>query len=426
MSDPLWFTGVRIIDVIAGRTSERQSIAVEDGTIAAISLNPPIDADHIPVDGLFMAPGLIDAHVHFFLAGDVSPAQTFFLSSDEQKLATAESNARIALESGITTMRDCGAPAALMAEFRARIARNAIPAPNVVSCGAPLTRPSGHLHFLGEQVRCEQDVCNAVHRQLSSGHEFIKLIASGGGLTPDTDPAEADLAEDLMRTAVEMAHRSGATVAAHCHATESIRRAVDVGVDVIEHASFVTRQGYFYDAPLACRLRDAGTVISPTVTGALRSAAELRRSGRPYNQSDRGAVERLEGRLRNSAHFRELGIKIVAGTDAGITNTRFDSLLDELRSYVAVGFSPAEALRTATSDSAEYLHLGKRGQLRVGWQADLLLLDANPLENLEVLRKPVLVMKKGQIVFCSSDAPGLRRFHRDLHPPANEQALYAR
>jgi imidazolonepropionase-like amidohydrolase len=88
----------------------------------------------------------------------------------------------------------------------------------------------------------------------------------------------------------------------------------------------------------------------------------------------------------------------VAGTDAGVTNTGFNSLVDELLAYVSVGFSCAEALRTATSDASEYLHLGAMGQVREGFRADLLLVSENPLVDLTTLREPQLVMKSGRVV----------------------------
>src|SRR5581483_766441 len=340
----VWFQEVRVVEVAAGRVTAPQAVAVEAGR--------------------FLAPGLIDAHVHFFLAGNATPLETYLGSSEEVRLAIAEQNARLALASGITTMRDCGAPAALMAELRARLRRAPELGPHVVSCGAPLTRPRGHLHYFGEEVSTTAEVRAAVLRQLQGGNEFIKLIASGGGLTPNTDPAAADLAQPLMSEAVGVAHAQGAAVAAHCHATESMERALVAGVDVIEHASFVTRDGHRFDDAIACRLRSAGIVVDPRVGGALRSAAEIRRAGQSANPAGVSAIARLEGRLTNAARYRELGLKIVAGTDAGVTATGFDSLVDELLAYQSVGFSAAEALRAATCDAAEFLALGERGQVR--------------------------------------------------------------
>jgi len=399
----VWYQDVRVVDVARGVVSTPQAVAVEDGRVAGFAAAPPCDATVIAAAGKYLAPGLIDAHVHFFLAGNATPLESYLNSSDEEKLAMAEHNAGVALASGITTMRDCGAPSALMRELRARLRRSPELGPNVVSCGAPLTRPGGHLHFLGEQVSTTSEVRAAVLRQLHVGNEFIKLIASGGGLTPNTDPAEADLAQPLMTEAAGVAHAHGAPVAAHCHATESMVRAVTAGVDVIEHASFVTRDGHCFDPDIACRLKRAGTVVDPTVIGALRSAAEIRRAGQLLNPADVSAIARLEGRLTNAARFRELGLKIVAGTDAGVTGTGFDSLVDELVAYQSVGFTAAEALRAATCDGAEHLALGQRGQVAEGWQADLVLLEGNPLIELEALRRPLLVMKAGRVVARSAD-----------------------
>jgi imidazolonepropionase-like amidohydrolase len=248
-------------------------------------------------------------------------------------------------------------------------------------------------------VATVEDVRRLVEWHLGQGAGFVKLMASGGGLTPGTVPHEADLPLELMRAAAELAHAHGVQITAHCHATESITRALDAGLDMIEHVSFTEPPGrYRYDEDITRRIRDRGVVVSPTVYCALRTARHFRESGVVHNANDLAAVERLEGRLTNTAHFHRLGLKIIGGTDCGATDTPFDSLVDELVTYTQAGLSNAEALRTVTSDSAAYMNLPRLGEVKVGHQADLVLTAANPLEDLNALRQPLMVFKSGRLV----------------------------
>ena len=381
-----------------GSVSAPSSIVMARGRIEALepaaSLSGALDAN-----GMFLCPGLIDGHVHFFFDCGASPRASFTASDDRARLELARRNARVALESGITTMRDCGAPAPLVFELQREIDAGSTPGPHILACGTPIMRVAGHCHFLGGEVGSVRDVRRHVERQLAQGASFVKLIASGGGLTPGTDPAAADLPAEFIGAAVEAAHAHGVQVTAHCHATESITRAVDQRIDMIEHASFVEASGtYRYDDGVAQRIRDAGIAVSPTVIAALRTARRFRASGARHNPLDVSAIERLEGRLTNVGHFRRLGVRILAGTDCGCTDTPFSSLVDELLAYAAAGMSNLAALQSATAAAAGILGLKGVGEVRVGARADLILLDGNPLEDLTALRAPRMVWKSGQVV----------------------------
>jgi imidazolonepropionase-like amidohydrolase len=371
------------------------------GRIDAILNAPPTGFDGPIHDatGHFLCPGLIDCHVHFFLDGGPRPRTTYLESDDSTKMAWARRNARTALEAGITTMRDCGGPAALLFEFQRGLKRGDFPGPHVISCGCPLMRPKGHCHFMGGEVATADDVRRRVAENLAGGATFVKLMASGGGLTPGTVPHEADLPLELMRLAADLAHANGLHITAHCHATESITRAIDAGLDMIEHVSYAEPPGrYRYDEDITRRIRDRGTIVSPTVEGALRTARRFRATGQAHNPGDLAAVERLEGRLTNTSHFYRLGMKIIGGTDAGVTDMPFGTLVDEILAYTRAGLSNAEALRTVTSDSASFLKLPRLGEVKVGYQADLALVAGNPFADLNALRRPLKVFLAGRLV----------------------------
>ncbi len=394
---------VAVVDCVRGTTEARQSIVLRDGCIEAIQDTLPAGyaGETLDAGGLYLCPGLIDCHVHFFLDAGPSVRQSYLDSDDELRMATARRNARTALAAGITTMRDCGGPAKLIFELQRELRRGDVPGPNVLSCGCPLMRPKGHCHFFGGEVATADDVRRLVESNLSQGASFVKLMASGGGLTPGTVPHEADLPFELMKLAAELAHANGVPITAHCHATESITRAIDAGLDMIEHVSFTEPPGrYRYDEAITKRIRDRGMIVSPTVEGALRTARRFRATGQVNNPGDLAAVERLEGRLTNTAHFHRLGLKIIGGTDCGVTDTPFDTLVDEIIAYTRAGLSNAEALRTVTCDSATFLGLSGLGKVQEGYRADLLLLEGNPLDDLNALRAPLQVIQAGRVVKC--------------------------
>ena len=399
-TESLCFRNANVVDVEQG-TIVRQSVVVEQGVIASVDESPQENnLAEIDASDLYLCPGLIDCHVHFFLDCGNAPRTSYLEVSDEIRIQWAKHNARVAIESGITTMRDMAAPAPLMFEFQRQVESGDVLGPHIISCGFALMRPGGHCHWMGGgEVTTVEEVRQLIEWHLEQGAGFVKLMASGGGLTPGTVPHEADLPLELMREASDVAHANGIQITAHCHATESIERAIQANLDMIEHINFVEPPGrYRYDEEITLRIRDHGIVASPTVFSALQTAKRFQKAGRAHNSGDVAAVERLEGRLTNTAHFHRLGLKIIGGTDCGATDTYFDSLVDEIIAYTEAGLSTAEALRSVTSDGARFLNIPKVGAVKEGYRADLTLLDANPLDDLNRLRKPAKVFKSGRLV----------------------------
>lgn len=399
----LCFRDANLVDVRRGEIV-RRSVVVNDDVIVTVSETaddlPQQASETIEATDLYLCPGLIDCHVHFFLDAGNAPRSTFIEADDETRIGWAKENARIAIEAGITTMRDLAAPAPLMFEFQRQVAKGDVLGPHIISCGYALMRPQGHCYWLGGgEVTTVEEVRRYIESHLEQGAGFVKLMASGGGLTPGTVPHEADLPLELMREAAEVAHANGVQITAHCHATESIEHAIDARLDMIEHANFVEPPGrYRYDEEITLRIRDSGIVVSPTAFGAIQTAKRFRAAGKSHNPGDVAAVERLEGRLTNTGHFHRLGLKIIGGTDAGATDTHFDALIDEIICYTEAGLSKTEALRTVTSDGAAFMDIPNLGEVKEGYRADLTLLTANPLEDLERLRRPLKVFKAGRLV----------------------------
>ncbi|MBM4407942.1 MAG: amidohydrolase family protein [Chloroflexi bacterium] len=296
-------------------------------------------------------PPLVDAHIHLFLDAGPSPRETYLRASGPERVETALANAERARAAGVTTLIDLGASFADIAGFREAAASHPRPLPRVVWAGPPITRRGGHCHFWGGEVASEADVAAAVEARIAIGAGVVKVMVSGGGLTPGTDPSVAEMPAPLLRLAVSLAHDAGLPVAAHCHATEAMRRAVDAGVDRIEHGSFLDADGRSrFDRGLALEMAARGIGVGATVISAVNTAERLRADGALANPGDVYAFERLEARRTNVARWLEAGVRLVPGSDAGVAGTHHDALLDELRCYVDAGLSTQEALRLAADD----------------------------------------------------------------------------
>ncbi|MEX1124110.1 MAG: amidohydrolase family protein, partial [Acidimicrobiia bacterium] len=302
-------------------------------------------------------------------------------------------NADRAAAAGITTVRDLGGPIELLEEIASW--ENTA---DVVASGPPLTRPGGHLALFGGEVLDEAEVEKAIARATRAGAKAVKLILSGGGMTPGSKPHRAELAPEVAKAAVRLAHHAGMRVAAHCHATEAMWVALGAGVDTIEHASCLGPDGKpAFDPSLAEALRKDGVVVSPTAISGIRLSSLYEAADR-LNPDDLYAVTRLKARAAFVRRWADSQVILIAGSDAGVTETPFDSVLDEVEEYTKWGLDAASALRTATCDSADALGLSDRGEIQAGKRADLIVLSQDPTRDILALRQPMAVLVEGQTV----------------------------
>ena len=389
----LVISDARIVDVRAGRSGDPTNVRIDEGRITAIGPVDPADADDV-VDaaGAYLTPGLIDAHVHLCWDAGPEPVASYTAATLRERLDQARTSAGRAASAGITTVRDLGGPVELLEDLKTWG-----DGADVVAAGPPVTRHDGHLAFFGGAVADASAARRAVDTASAAGARAIKIVLSGGGLTPGTDPARTELDASIARAATDAAHERGLRVAAHCHATSSVRMALDCRVDTIEHASMVSEDGKArFEPALADDLAAAGIAVTPTAIGALRTARRYREAdGDPGRQ---GSVQRLEARAAFVGRWAEHGVRLIAGTDAGVTLTPFDSLLAELRVYAEAGLGAAGALRTATVDAADILGLDDRGEIREGLRADLLVLRDDPTSSLLALEAPGVVVAAGRII----------------------------
>lgn len=345
--------------------------------------------------GRTLIPGLVNAHVH--VANDGAPDLFAQVRDDSVPFATlrAVRNAHLTLESGVTTVRDCGASSEIAIELGRAVSDGLITGPRVQAAGRVITMTGGHGWFMGREADGPVGVRSAVRAEVKAGAEVIKVMATGGVLTPRVDPAHAALHLDELTAAVDEAHSSGRRVTAHAIGTLGITNALRAGVDSLEH-------GYHLDDTALELAVAGGTFLVPTLSAipAIVGQAEGTVPGWVREKAERELDRSREG---FSAAVRS-GVRIAAGTDAGTPFNHHQDLAHEMELMVELGLTPLDAISAATSGSATNLGLEHLiGTIHLGKQADLVLVDGDPSVTISDMRRVVLVVKGGVIVRDSSD-----------------------
>lgn len=409
-----WLLDCAIVDVDEARLVPDAAVALDGDRI--VWVGPASDkvvveaasgggSDAGPVhwlNGGVVLPGLIDAHGHLFRRSDHDPLGTYLAATDEQRWDTGVRHARQALHAGVTTVRDLGGPARLSAALADLTRTDPAAGPTLVWAGAPVTRRGGDDGYFGGEVDGPSAAVRLVEDQASAGAGVVAMIVSGGGLTPGTSPARVELDRQTMEAVVEAAGSAGLDVVARCHATAGMIACLELGVATIEHASFLDPDGTVrFDPAVAAQLRAAGVAIGPTLNAAQRALARYQRDG-VANPDDRHALSRLEARSANFSAWLSAGVTLAAGSASGYLDVGAGALVDELVAYVGAGMDAAAALRTATVGNARLLGRDDLGRVAAGHQADLVVVAANPLDDLTVLRRPHRVMRHGNFVPLST------------------------
>ena len=373
------YTNLRLWDGLADGYARADSIAVEGETIAAVGRGLRGE----DCGGLAVLPGLIDMHVHMVL-DPALPVAEQLAEPAETVCAKMQKRAQAMVYAGITTARDLGGGAWLELALRDRIAAGEAIGPRLFCAGQPVTSVGGHCHFWGGEAADAAAAEKVIERQRRRGVDLIKIMATGGMLTPRSQPKDAQFDQAETSAIVAAAKARGFEVAAHCHGTSGIRHAANAGVRSIEHCSWIGADGKRgdYDADVAREIARRGIWISPTI-----NAGWARFKGEH--------AAKITANLRGA---KAQGCQLVASTDAGIPGVRHQDLARALPVFARLAeLSPAETLRAATSEAAAALGLADgTGTLREGARADLLFVRGDPLADLSALLEPARVVAGGR------------------------------
>jgi imidazolonepropionase-like amidohydrolase len=345
--------------------------------------------------GATLLPGLIDTHVH--LCGDSQNGALEHLPghSDAALDRVIEQALRQQLAAGVTTVRDLGDRRWAVIEWRDRLAASngRLPYPTIVASGPPITSPGGHCWHMGGQAKGPAQLRQAVRERAERHVDVVKVMASGGNTTPGTDVMACQFTLEELRVVVEEAHALGLPVTAHAHGLPAVEQAVAAGVDGIEHCSCLTPSGIQQPDRLLEVLAARQTLVCPTLGWAPGVPLAIPPAIRA-RMAQAGIT--LEAFREAVGRVHRAGIRLVAGSDAGIAPVKPHGVLPEtLVALVEAGVPATDALALATSRAAQACGLGDRkGRLRAGYDADLLLVDGDPLAaDIRALRRVAGVMQ---------------------------------
>lgn len=342
--------------------------------------------------GSVVAPGLIDAHVHLCLDAGPDPLASLREATPAAVLERMGRHAAQTLWAGVTTVRDLGAPTALIVALRDAVARGACAGPRIIASGAPVTVPGGHGHEMGGAAAGVGAVCRAVDALRRADVDLVKIMATGGGSSPQTDPLGCQFSDEEFAAITHAAETAGLPVACHAHADAGIRQAIAAGVRSIEHGSYAS------EASLRL-MAERGIALVPTLAPAVAALAQ------PLPDARRSAIaDRFDARRAAVRAAARYGVRIVAGTDAGVAYTPHGSVAAEIQALIACGLPVDAALAAAGREAAAALGRGDLGRLRPGAPADLVVLAGDPREDPGVLARPLAVMQAGRWVRPLSSA----------------------
>ena len=387
------------------RVRRRQGVLVDGDRIAWVGSHtraPKEARSARAVDGAgrTLTPGLVDCHVHLNFDGGPDFARE--ASEMGLALATIKStvNARKHLANGVTTVRDLGGLGTC--DLAGAIDRGVVPGPRLVAAGRALTVTGGHGHNVGfaREVDGADDMRLAVREEIKAGASAIKVVATGGVLTPGIGATFTAFTSEELGAAVDEAHTWGRGVASHAIGSEGVARSVRAGVDSVEHCVQLS-------AAVARQMTERGTFRGPTLSAAFGMIEH------PAEVPDY-ALEKINSVIddaeRSQAIALRAGVRHVCSTDAGTPFNPHGSAPLELARLVGWGMNPLDAMVAATSSGAELLRLPDVGVVRAGALADLVLYDANPLDGIDALRSPRTVWKGGAVV--AGRPPGSSRSDR--------------
>jgi len=383
-----YLTNCSIIDLNGGKWLKDKAILIEGELIVDICPSNEIDKnlDVIGLKGGWVLPGLIDVHVHLCHEGDYSLARNFsYREPTTLSTLRAAKNLTIALNSGVTLVRDVGSFKRRGIKIKKSLENCAFIAPTIISCGNLLTSPKGHVHEIGKEV-CGLDNCRkAVRSEIKNGADFIKVT---------NDPIGFSLKE--LMAIVEEAHKYGKIVSCHAFTEESVQMALDANVDTIEH-------GVPFNKEMIKQMQKQETIIVPTFYCAIQTCQDITKSF--IKKEELPIFEQwLENLKKYLPQAIEARIKIATGTDAGYPPLKFNSVIEEIISLVNIGATPLQALHCATKISAEVCNLGhKYGEIRKGKNASMVIFSENPLNNIEVLRNVEIIIKDGILISPSKN-----------------------
>ena len=383
---------LRAARLFDGHTFHRGSplVLIEGARIAGVDLTgarPSADLEVMDLGDVTLLPGLIDSHVHLAFDAHDKAKQSIAEEPDATVLDRMRRHARQQLGAGVTTVRDLGDRDFLAVSLREQYGADGKVGPEILAAGPPITRTRGHCWFLGGEAEGVAGVQAAVAERAARGADVIKIMATGGVITPGWKPHETQYERTELAAAARAAHAAGRLITAHAHGGPGIATAVAAGVDGIEHGSFFTEDGVHLDWDTVAAMAAAGTFVGAT---------EARLSDGVMVAPHMAA--RLAQRSENFMRMHREGVRLVCCSDAGVGPDKPHGVLPHgIIQFGSLGLTSVEALASVTSLAAEACGVADRkGKVAVGYDADLVAVAGDLEHHLEALLSVGAVFRAGR------------------------------
>jgi imidazolonepropionase-like amidohydrolase len=396
-------TADRLIDVATGKVVQQPVVVISSGRITAVGqrseVQVPADARRVDLPGMTLLPGLIDMHVHL----DSDPSYGGYSGlqfNDRFWSMLAVPHAMRTLQAGFTTVRNVGSDAWNDVGLRQAIEEGKVQGPRIISAAYSFGSTGGHCdstYFppsMDEKnpfnADSTEDGRRSVRRLRKYGAQVIKICATGGVFSRNTEPGAQQMSLEEMKAVVDEAHMQGLKVAAHAHGATGIRDAALAGVDTIEHASLIDDEGIR-------AVKAKGAWLSMDIYNTEYTQAEGKKNG-VLEDNLRKDREIAETQRQGFKRAHAAGVKMVYGTDSGVyphgDNAR------QFQWMVRYGMTPIQAIQSATLHAAEALgsHGRDIGVVAAGKHGDLIAVSGNPLDDVRLLENVAFVMKEGVVV----------------------------
>jgi imidazolonepropionase-like amidohydrolase len=373
------------------------TVLVEAGRIVGVETGRAELPDGVEVTEYAgtVLPGLVDCHTHLVADASFGGLERAGALPDEAIDGVIADSLRAHAVAGVTTVRDLGDR-----DYRTLAFRQRPGLPRVVGSGPPLTTPGGHCHFLGGAV--DDDLQAVVAEHAERGVDVIKVMASGGFATPETDQLGAQFTVAELTALVDAAHVAGLPVVAHAHSLLGMQNALAAGVDGIEHFTGLTPEGPRIDDDLLDEVAGQGVYVDLTMGNDRAFHAQMPAPPPPLAAlMARLGVTSFDAfyatRIGVLSRLREHGVAVVTGVDSGMGPTkRHGNAWRTVGELVEGGYPVAEALAAATSLAADACGLGaETGRLAAGYAADVLVVDGDLAKDLLLLSAPRAVLVRG-------------------------------
>ena len=404
-----------LIDGRGGAPIERGALLVEGSTIRAAGRRQDVAAPEgstvqlLDYSSKTVMPGMVDCHTHHNGFGDGRLGDDLAGLPDEVLTLQSARNARAALFSGVTTVRENGPKNMTMFRLRDAIREGRAIGPRMVLCGRAISIIGGHMGYFGSEVTGPTEARAMTRQLVKEGADYIKITATGGS-TLTSFPLLPSFNVDELGAITDEAHKFGKLTATHCLSTQGIVNSLDAGVDMIIHCVFKEGDGTdSFSEDVAERVGTHGAYVNPTLhVGRARTwALQSKKDTEGLSPGERAQLEddlrSFDTRLEHCRRLIDMGLKVITGSDSSWGDYQLGNTAYEAECLAMAGYSPMQAVMSVTGEAAKALGIDDvAGTLEPGKEADILVLEGNPAEDIGALWNVVDVYQAGQQVYRGS------------------------